>query len=172
MAQTDGTGPARRLTAAQLAGFFSRYGWEYEQPPETEDVWQTGFTEDRAAFDIFVQLTEEWVIFTDLSLYAAARRGGPRPRGRAPGDAELRANPGQGGPGRGGRHLSRRRTAHRRLHLCPLPHGSRPVVRSRYHPSYGGGVTRQRRLGNAEYRAHNYASRITFYAPRLIGLTG
>jgi putative sensory transduction regulator len=63
MASVDGTGAGPHLTPAQLDTFFIRYGWDYEHPPETEGVWQTGFSEERAAFDIFVQLTEEWVIF-------------------------------------------------------------------------------------------------------------
>ena len=63
MPGNDGTGPGTRLTGAQLERHFARYGWTYERVAGAENIWQTGFSEDGAEFDIFIQLTDEWIIF-------------------------------------------------------------------------------------------------------------
>jgi len=62
---TNGNGAAHtnRVTAAQLDSFFDRYGWQYEHAEDAEGVWLTGFNEGGAEFDIFIQLSDDWVIF-------------------------------------------------------------------------------------------------------------
>jgi hypothetical protein len=63
MATADGAGPTIRLTGTQLDAFFTRYGWQYEHAADAEGVWYTGFREGSEEYNIFVQLTEDWVIF-------------------------------------------------------------------------------------------------------------
>jgi hypothetical protein len=63
MATADGAGPPVLVTAAQLDAFFTRYGWQYEHAEDAEGVWYTGFREGTAEYNIFVQLTDDWLIF-------------------------------------------------------------------------------------------------------------
>ena len=63
MAGANGKGETSVLTAGQIDAFFTRYGWAYEHAGDAEGVWYTGFQEGKAEYSIFVQLTDDWVIF-------------------------------------------------------------------------------------------------------------
>jgi hypothetical protein len=64
MATSNGAAPGAHLTPDQIDAFFERYGWDYERAEDAENVWHTDFGDERLDFHIYVQLSEDWVLFT------------------------------------------------------------------------------------------------------------
>jgi hypothetical protein len=64
MATGNGAAPGPHLTPEQIDAFFEQYGWSYERAEEAEHVWHTDFGDERLDFHIYVQLSDDWVLFT------------------------------------------------------------------------------------------------------------
>ncbi len=64
MSAGNGVAPSAPLTPEQIDAFFERYGWSYERAEDVENVWHTDFGDEQLDFQIYVQVSDEWVIFT------------------------------------------------------------------------------------------------------------
>lgn len=51
------------ITAETIHDFFNQYGWEYDYDEE-HHAWHTGFRGKTSNFTVFVQLTENWLVFS------------------------------------------------------------------------------------------------------------